>query len=116
MINIKRLKNIVLFLICLLGIIAFSLFTISCDPNFDIIIENQTSQNLTVYINKDKVGTVEPGKQIVAKNAPGSTWTFLTTAENMEQEIIFSQNLTRPQMQRINETLYKIVIPPPKEE
>ena len=82
---------------------------------FELIIENQTAQVLTIYLDDLTLGKVEPSAQVIQKNIPSQVNHFLIIAKNEQGEAIFSKTLSRQQMQYIKGTdTFKVVIPPLK--
>lgn len=84
---------------------------------FDILIENQTDQVLTIFDENYEVGSAEPGEQIIMKNQSMNRYRHTIKAANAEGEIVFSEIYTlspndKYHLQEIEERLYKAVIPP----
>jgi len=76
------------------ALIIISLLIISslagCEPMFKIKVENQTDQELTVYINDRFIGQVIPSETIEGETMlTRETITF--TAKNNEGEIVFKK-------------------------
>ena len=98
----------------MLIIIAILVSSIACwgSPLFDLIIENQTTQVLTVDVNYQRVGEVGPGEQITEEDIP---WhgEHIVEAKNSQGEVVFSRVFTLETMQEIKRgKVYKVVIPP----
>jgi hypothetical protein len=83
-------------------------------PTFELIVENQSKYDLTIYVNGNYKGNISPGVQITKMRLPWDVGQYYIEAKNTEGEIIFSKTLTRAQMQRIESRVYKVVIPPLK--
>ena len=81
----------------------------ACETSFQLVIENQTKQVLTVYIYGDPIGNVEPDKQIT-RAMPGTEIHYLVTAKNSQGEVIFSKTLTRSEMKDLGNNTFKVVI------
>jgi hypothetical protein len=91
------------------------ILTTSCwgDPGFQLIIENKSQYDLTVYVNNYKVGDVKAGEQI-EDHFGMDTGRYKIEAKNVQGEMIFSKTFTFDQMQRIdNKRIWKVVIPSP---
>ena len=110
--GIVLLLNLVLMLILILAA------STACwgDPSFEIIFENQSQDKLTIYVNNHEVGNVNPGEQITDSRFPITITKFQIEAKNPQGEVIFSETLTREQMQRIESLVYKVVIKPSQSE
>ncbi len=78
---------------------------------FKLILENQTACELTIYVNDHKVGNVSPGERMM-DDIPITITKFHIEGRNPQGEIVFSETLTREQMQKIESLVYKVVIPP----
>jgi len=86
------------------------------EPSFKIIFENQTEYDLTVYVNDYKVGNVNPGEQIIDTGLSFTTTKFHVEANSPRGEIIFSETMTREQMQEIESRVYKVIIKQPSQD
>lgn len=64
-------------------------------PIFGLIIENQTSQTLTVYVDSrgNASGIAQPRKAITTE-INGNSGRYLITAKNAQGEIVFSETYT----------------------
>lgn len=111
---VKQLRGVVLWFSLILILIVILVASVACwgDPSFKIIFENQSEHDLTIYVNDYKVGDVSPGEQITATGLSFTITIFHIEAKNPQGEIIFSETLTREQMQKIESRVYKVVIPP----
>ncbi len=93
-----------------------SIFAVSTacwgSPNFELIVENQTQHDLTIYVNDYEIGNVSPGEQVKDTGLLWDTGKYHVEAKNIQGETIFSEILTREKMQRIESRVYKVVIPP----
>jgi hypothetical protein len=96
----------------ILIILAILISSSACGGIFSLIIENQTAQSLTIYVETKNYGTVEPGRQIIVKENPEDVSRFSIVAKNVQGDTIFSKVLTREQMQKIDVRVYKVIIPP----
>ena len=103
----KRAAIIVLILMLLL----LPMMSIACEPNFNLLVENRTTQVLTIYVVGVLIGTVEPGQQITHE-IPGAVGKLLLVAKNARGETVFSQTLAFDKTQQVNRNTYKVVIPP----
>jgi hypothetical protein len=111
----NRQKRFIVWLGLLLMLMVISASSVACwgSPLFDLMIENQTGQTLTVFIDGLRIGEVGPGGQITRKNTPWDIGEYLIEAKNAQGEVIFDETLTRSDMQRIdNKRIYKATIPP----
>ena len=84
-------------------------------PLMRLIIENQTDQVLTIYIENLNLGNVEPGGNITRDKFP--MMEHLIKALNAQGEVIFSETYTfktkdKYHLQETDEQVYKAVIPP----
>jgi hypothetical protein len=81
-------------------------------PSFDIVVENQTDQVLTIYEERFSRGEVAPKGQIAFEGVGGE---WLITAENAHGEEVFSEVFTfKTNLIQIDRRTYKAVIPPLK--
>lgn len=110
----KRIKTVLLSLILILiGLLAVSSGCVG-SPIFDLVIENQTDQVLTIYMYSDThpVGKVEPGKTIITQ-IEGNRGEYPIKAKNVAGEVVFSETYSfKTNLQRIDGRVYKAVIPP----
>lgn len=87
--------------------------SLGCEPVRDLAIENQTGEVLTIYWLDNRLGDVEPGKQIVKRGIPGTAGApQRIVAKNGQGETVFSKELTFREMQYVGKGVYKVVIPP----
>ena len=89
--------------------------SVACERFFNLVIENQATQDLTIYLDKEQIGNVASGKTITKSEIPGASIEYLVVAKNVQGEIIFSKTLTRSEMQYLGKDTFKIVIPPLKD-
>jgi len=92
----NKLLTILLILIPILLFVATS-----CEPAEPIEIRNQTNESLIVFINSNKIGTVEPQAMWQNKLYWGNS-KFIIEAKNLKGEIVYSKTFTREQMYAIN--------------
>jgi hypothetical protein len=119
-------KNIIVRLSLVVVLIFIATACVSCwSPLVTLIIENQTSSDLTVYVNavhgtatigKDReVGNVCPCARITDK-VPWDIGKYCIRAKNAQGEIVFSEILCWAQMEKIEDEIfkkvYKVVIKP----
>ncbi len=84
---------------------------------FDMVIENQTDRVLTIYYDKTyEVGVIEAGGSITQKVSM-NRGSYPITAKNTQGEVVFSETFTfipddKYHLQKIEEQVYKAVIPP----
>jgi hypothetical protein len=102
--------------LALLLIAAMGCKSTYADPAYDLIIENQTNQVLTIYtFDTSLVGQVEPGKTIMTYFASYFS-NIPIKAENTQREIVFSETYTmqdsKYHLQKVDKSVYKAVIPP----
>lgn len=113
---IKYKWNTVLLFLILLSILGIILLTATgCwgSPSFQLIVENQSGYNLTIFVNDHKMGNVNSGEQIADSNFTIDTGKFKIEAKNEHGEMVFSNTFTFEQMQRIDsKRIWKVVIPP----
>ncbi len=105
--------NAILALTLLLSLTLFASFGCWGDPTFEIIFENQFANNVTVYVNDYKVGSVSPGEQLIDRGVPWNTGKYRIEAKTPQGEIVFSKTLTRDEMQEMKSLVYKVIIKPP---
>ncbi len=113
MLNLKA-RGIIKWGSSLLIIMVLLISSFACSGYFNILIENQTTQELTIYLDEYKVGRVDSGGQITLKHLPINVSTYLIVAKNAGEEAVFSQNFTRQQTQLVDKNTYntyKVVIP-----
>ncbi len=105
------------------ALIMFGILPSWGSPTMELIIENQTDHELTVYVysvydstlyGDDRgIGTVSPGGQITDK-VPYDINKYFIKAKTMQGEIVFAETLTRQDMQKIeskvSSIIYKIII------
>ena len=110
----RQRKGFVLWLCLLLILMAILVSSVSCwgSPLFELIVENQTEYDLTIYVNDFKMGNVSPGGQISDRHFSIDTGKFHIEAKNEDGGTIFSKTLTFEQMQEIKSRVYKVVISP----
>jgi len=113
MIRLSRLmRNSTKLLIIVSLLLAITLLIdVACERYFDLVIENKTTQILTVYMDNYAIGTVEQGKRIVNQKVPGNASPFLIVAKNAQGEIVFSKTLRVSEMEQIGKNIFKVVIP-----
>jgi hypothetical protein len=80
------------------------------NPSVNIIFENQSKYDLTIYLNDYNLGKFSPGGQIT-DILPITLTKLHIEAKNPQGETTFSKTMTREQMQRIESRVYKVVIP-----
>lgn len=96
-------------------LLIFLTLSIGCwgSPSFQLIVENQSGYNLTIYVNDHKMGNVNSGEQILDSNFTIDTGKFKVEAKNELGETVFSNTFTFKQMQRMDsKRIWKVVIPP----
>ena len=110
----KQRRGVVLWLGLILMLIVMLAVSTACwgSPNFELIIENPTQHELTIYVNDYEIGNVSHGEQIKDTGLLWDTGKYHVEAKNIQGEIIFSETLTREKMQRIESRVYKVVISP----
>jgi len=96
-------KKIVLSLFILILLLASILA--SCEPYFTIKIENQTDQELSVYIDGNLAGAVSPSDTIEAKTMLLGYVTF--TAKNNKGETIFSKKYNPDELNEYRKVVIK---------
>ncbi len=132
-----RRRRILLWLSSIIMLIVMLLNVVGCncnndttsehlliEPAVDIVIENQTDQVLTIYVDSrgNPTGIVEPGKSVTT-GAGSNSGRYLITAKNAQGEIVFSETYTfmpedKYHLQKTDEVhkgvvaVYKAVIPP----
>ena len=124
----RRIKNIIRLGI-VIAAVTMPMAIIGCEfgpsgsPLFDLMIENQTNQTLTIYVDSrgDPTGIAEPGK-VITTGIDGNRGRYLITAKNVQGEIVFSETYTfmpddKYHLQQTDEVhegvvaVYKAVIP-----
>jgi hypothetical protein len=108
----KNLKNSVKWLCLLLCITLISTIFLGCwgSPTIKIIFENQSGEDLTIYVFDINKGTVVNNEQLTVSKLPLDTANYRIKATNNRGKIIFSENMTREKMVKINSRLYKVLI------
>jgi len=106
-------RGIVILLGLVLMLILILAASTACwgDPSFKLILENRSEYDLTIYVNDNEVGNVRSGEQITDR-IPITITKFHIEARNPQGDNVFSETLTREQMQRIESRVYKVVIKP----
>lgn len=107
-----RRKSVIVGLSLILILVVVSLGSLSCEPAFNLVIENQTTQTLTIYLNGGSFGTAEPGGQIIIKSS-SATGKYSIIAKSAQGETVFSKTFTVEQMQTVDSKTYKVVIMTP---
>lgn len=79
---------------------------------FTVSVLNDTSQTLTVYFNHDLLGDVNPHGQIDYDNANWDTGQYRIKAETIDGNAIYSKSLSRDEMERIANMVYRVTIKP----
>lgn len=111
--RVKMHRTVITFVSAiLLTFILTASFSCWGSPAFELIVENQTEYDLTIYVNDYKIGNVNAGEQITKTGIPWDTGKYHIEVKNTHGEIIFSKTLNRAQMQKIESRVYKAVIPP----
>jgi len=109
-------RKSLLWLSSIIMLIVMLLTTVGCTCGsrlFDMVIENQTNQILTIYSGEWRVGDVEPDKQIVIEDLVIDFGKYPITAKNTEGEIVFSEIYSfTTNLERLDSRTYKAVIPP----
>ena len=110
----SREKYIIICSVFLLALLLISSMGCIGDPNVKYVIENQTGDELTVFLkdfksNDIEIGKVQPGKQIIDYRYIGTTELHYL-AKNKAGKIVFDKILTFEQMEEISSLEYKIVI------
>jgi hypothetical protein len=110
----KHRRVVIVCLSLMLTLMVVSASSIACEFLFDMVIENQTSQTLAIYLDGRLLGTVVPSANVTATGLPSTVNMFLVVAKSAQGETVFSKTLSRQQMQSIGKTrpVYKVVIPP----
>ena len=80
-------------------------------PVYDVILENQTDQVLSVYQSGYLLGQVESGKTIKAGWDTHSAFIEIE-ARSLTGELVFSQNYGSGNIRKIDERTYWGIIPP----
>jgi hypothetical protein len=107
--NMNRRRNAVACLILVLILVLVLASSTACEPAFNLVIENQTTQTLTIYLNGGSFGTVKAGEQITIKS-DSATGKYSIMAKSAQGETVFSKTFTVEQMQIVDSKTYKIVI------
>ena len=112
-------RRVVLWLGLIMMLTLILVASVACwgSPLMDLIIENQTTQVLTVYVDDHEVGDVGLGGQITWADAPGNMSRYIIEAKNTKGETVFSETFTfetkdKYHLQQIKDGVYKAVIPP----
>ena len=110
----RQSRGVVLWLGLMLMLMATLASSVACwgSPGFTLIVENQTEYELTIYVNDYEIGNVGSGEQIKDTGLLWDTGKYHVEAKNIQGAIIFSNTLTRAQMQKIESRVYKVVIKP----
>jgi len=108
----RRVVIVCLSLVLMLMVVSAS--SMACEFLYDVVIVNQTSQTLTVYVDDVLLGTVVPSENITATDLPSNAGPLSIVAKSAQGETVFSKTLSRQQMESIGRTrpVYKVVIPP----
>ncbi|MBM2832779.1 MAG: hypothetical protein HW414_1831 [Dehalococcoidia bacterium] len=93
----------------ILALLLLTTASLACEVNVDLAIENQTEEVLTIYWLDNKLGSVEPGRQIVKRGIPSNIGRQLIVAKNAQGETVFSKKLLFLEMERTDNG-YKVVI------
>jgi hypothetical protein len=103
-----------MWLSLILMLMVVSVSSMACERLFYMVIENQTSQTLTVHVDDYLVGTVAAGGNITSIGMTGSSVHYYSiVAKSAQGETVFSKKLKMEQMQQIGRSDYfKVVIPP----
>jgi len=111
------MKKSIINFILLWGILFVILLMLNgCDwfyrgsPEFYLIIENQTNQILTVYIENDLYGNVNPNESVKIQWLIQGKYSI--QAINKQGETVFSKTFLFTELKKIDEKTYKVIIPP----
>ncbi len=112
----KKLR-IVTFLLCSMLMLTLILTASACGiyhdfPLRDLVIENQTNQVLTIILDDVLVGEVRPGDKITANDFPIGFSEYVIEAKDAQGEIVFSRSYVFEDFQKVDDGVYKVVIPP----
>jgi len=107
------LKTVLLLLI--VGIIGG--MSTACERAIPIIVVNHTDQSLTIIINKQLIGEVDPGAEIKNQNRlvpAGGIKEYLIEAKNTHGDTLYSRSYTFDQL--IRDMNLTVTIPPLQNE
>jgi hypothetical protein len=94
----------------LISIFVLILFSSGCllwgSPAINIVIENKTQSQLTVFFNDYKIGEIKPDSEIT-KTTGRDTAKYLIEARNPKGDTIYSKEFTLGELDNLN---YKVVI------
>ncbi len=76
-------------------------------PTRDLVIENDTTQVLTIYVNDFRVGDVQPGGQ-VSRDVSMDIDKYLIAAKSSTGEVVYSREYTYDE---INRAKWVVTIP-----
>ncbi len=110
----KHRRGVIVCLSLVLMLMVVSALSIACEFLFDMVIVNQTSQTLTIYLDGRLLGTVVPSANVTATGLASNVNMFLVVAKSAQGETVFSKTLKMQEMLSIGKTkpVYKVVIPP----
>jgi hypothetical protein len=106
----NRRRGVIVWLGWMVMLILVSVSFMGCEPSFDLVVENQTAQALTIYVNDGLLGNVEPGGEVTRYNTPGDISEFSIVAKSPQGETVFSKKFSRQQMQQVDSDTFKVVI------
>jgi hypothetical protein len=109
--NYQKIKLLVVIVIVLISIGVLVTTNIACEGKLPVQIINQTDQNLTVFINNQKIGDVKPNEKIKNKVLSATFREYVLEAKNFQGEVIFSKTYTFDQLSR--DLNWIIIIPKP---
>jgi hypothetical protein len=109
--NEKVMSFIVFFGLTLITLLMLSGCINQGSQGMYLIIENQTDEILIIYYQNDLIGNVNPNETIQQKTLL-ENGKYPITAKNMNGDIVFSKEFTFKNLQKIDNGVYKAVIPP----
>jgi hypothetical protein len=104
-------KNYEKVLMVISLVILLVLLLPACEPIAPIKVQNNTDQNLTIFINGINIGDVAPGGEIRNRKEL-IVDRYKIEAKNSQGQTLYKQERTYEDMKKMD---WKVVIPPPPE-
>ena len=106
-----KIRNIIITSVSILILIVILNGCIQGTPEITLLIENQSNDILTIYIDNALIGKVNP-TEIIRHISSLATDKWLIQAKNAQGEIVFSKKFAFEELQKVSTGVYKAIIPP----
>ena len=83
------------------------LFSLACEPDLPLQVENRTYMALDIYVQEHKAGSLEPNSSAKIKGIPGTLSYYLIEAKNVEGKVVYSRKFSANEL---HDADWKVVI------